>query len=124
MLRKQSMRQTSTLKPEQRQEQKMISLTAKINTLMRVVDEQTKIIHEMRNDIKEKFGMEKVALNSEIMISESSSKFSAESSMPSQSYLARIGMQKESGTGKGMRRSSIFSNVRFNITKCLEIIKF
>ena len=124
MLRKQSMRQTSTLKPEQRQEQKMISLTTKINTLMRIVDEQTKIIHEMRNDIKEKFGMEKVELNSEIMISESSSKFSAESSMPSQSYLARIGMQKESGTGKGMRRSSIFSNVRFNITKCLEIIKF
>ena len=113
MLRKQSMRQHSTMKPEQRQEQKLIILTTKINTLMRVVECQTKMIHEMRNDMREKHGLSKVALDSNAEMSHSSSQFSAESSFQSQNYLGKFHSSRNLGAGMNdnRRRSSAFSNV-------------
>jgi len=63
LLKKVSMRGRQSVKPEQKVEQKMILLTAKVNNLTRIVEEQSKIIHEMRNDLKTSIGLPKVEMN-------------------------------------------------------------
>ena len=61
-MRKSSIRQSSSLRPEQRQEHKINLLTRKVDMLTRIVEEQTKIIHDMRNDLKTSLGLAKVEL--------------------------------------------------------------
>ncbi|CAI2361123.1 unnamed protein product [Moneuplotes crassus] len=102
MLRKQSIRTNQTLKSDQKQEKKLILLSSKINMLMRVVDEQTKMMHEMRNDLKAHIGLERVELDSVAVLSNTTSEFHSDSSMPSHAMAS--GLRKPSPSFRNKAR--------------------
>ncbi|CAI2363764.1 unnamed protein product [Moneuplotes crassus] len=109
LLRKQSIRSNQTLKSDQKQEKKLTLLSSKINILMRIVDEQTKMMHEMRNDLKTHMGLEKVELDSAAKLSSSSSDFNSDSSMPSQLNISKL-RRPPGEQSSNHRRLSAFSN--------------
>jgi signal transduction histidine kinase len=78
VLRKASIRPMANFTQEQKQDHKILQLSKKIDDLTNLIQEQTKIIHDLRNEVKTSLGKPNVRLKKLKNNKRSSHDFSSE----------------------------------------------